>query len=265
MTVAPPRVNKRPVGGESPPHPPTIPTGGRFVRLEPWACAGNDAAPELYAQSHGDPARESVWDFLPYGPFADAGALRAHYDGASVRGDPQFFVVRHLDDGRASGVASFLRINPGARTIEIGHIWHAANRQRGRANTETALLLAERAFGLGYRRLEWKCDACNLRSRRAALRLGFSFEGVFRKHLVFKGRNRDTAWFAMTDDEFPKVQAATREWLDAPEGSFSLAERNRGTVEWSLGAHDLFPVGEGAESDSESETPDNTIAGSEAK
>ena len=232
------QINKNPVGGRAPAFPPAVPLVGKFVRLEPWASAGAEATPELYACSHGDAARESIWKFLPYGPFSDPGQLRAHYDRAAFGGDPQFYVVRHLDDSAAAGIVSFLRIHPAMRTIEIGHIWHAADRQRGRANTEAALLLAQNAFALGYRRLEWKCDSCNMRSRRAALRLGFSFEGVFRKHLVFKGMNRDTAWFSLLDDEFPKAESAMREWLDSPDGAFSLAEKNRGLTADSLPAHD---------------------------
>ena len=238
-------VNKRPVSGAPPMFPPALPLEGKFVRLEPWRSVSEFAAPQLYARSHGDAAREGVWKFLPYGPFADADALRAHYDGMAPGGDPQFYAVRRLADGAFSGMASFLRMHPAMRTIEIGHIWHSAESQRGRAQTESSFLLAERAFGLGYRRLEWKCDACNLRSRRAALRLGFSFEGVFHKHLVFKGKNRDTAWFALLDDDFPRMASATREWLESPPDTFSLAERNRELCAHSLPTHEAtLPEGD---------------------
>ena len=232
------QINKNPVGGPPPPFPPQTAMAGRLVKLQPWASVGAAAVSELYARTHGDAMRESVWDFLPYGPFANPPAMRAHYDRAALGGDPQFHVV--LTDSVPAGMVSFLRIRPAMRTIEIGHIWHAVENQRGRANTEAALLLARRAFGLGYRRLEWKCDSCNLRSRRAALRLGFSFEGVFRKHLVFKGKNRDTAWFSLLDEEFPQAEAALREWLDSPAGKFSLAERNRVLVAESLAAHEAI-------------------------
>lgn len=232
-------LNKNPVDGPPPAFPPATPLDGHFVRLEPWASAGAGAAGELYARASGNDARESVWKFLPYGPFAGPESLRAHYDRAGFGGDPQFYVVRHAN-GTAGGIVSFLRIHPAMRTIEIGHIWHAADCQRGRANTESVLLLAQKAFALGYRRLEWKCDACNMRSRRAALRLGFSFEGVFRKHLVFKGKNRDTAWFSLLDDDFPRASAAMREWLAAPDGAFSLAARNRDLCADSLAAHDAI-------------------------
>ena len=126
-----------------------------------------------------------------------------------------------------------------AYTIEIGHIWHAVERQRGTATTETAFLLIECAFQLGYRRVEWKCNAANERSRRAALRLGFSFEGVFRQQNVFKKRNRDTAWFAVLDDDWPAIRSNFLRWFDSPASS--LSGMNRPHVDWSLAAHDAWP------------------------
>jgi RimJ/RimL family protein N-acetyltransferase len=111
------------------------------------------------------------------------------------------------------------------RRLELGHIWYVPDAQRGRANTETAYLLLRQAFDVwGYRRAEWKCDALNERSRAAALRLGFTFEGVFRQHMIVKGRNRDTAWFAMLDADWPSRRAAMETWLDAEPGSVSLGE-----------------------------------------
>ena len=220
--------------------PPATPLTGQCVRLEPWFSVAAAATPELYARSHGDSARESVWKFLPYGPFPHPDKLREHYDRAGFGGDPQFYAVRHLNDSAFAGMVSFLNIHPAMRSIEIGHIWHAADRQRGRANTESALLLAQRAFALGFRRLEWKCDSCNMRSRHAALRLGFSFEGVFRKHLVFKGMNRDTAWFSLLDDEFPQVESAMQEWLNSSDNAFSLTEKNRELTADSRTAHDAI-------------------------
>jgi RimJ/RimL family protein N-acetyltransferase len=109
------------------------------------------------------------------------------------------------------------------RRLELGHIWYVRSAQRGRANTEAALLMLGAAFdSWGYRRVEWKCDALNARSRAAAERLGFTFEGVFRSHMIVRGRNRDTAWFSMLDEEWPARQAAMRRWLDAPPGAVSL-------------------------------------------
>ena len=134
-----------------------------------------------------------------------------------------FYSVLHTD-GAIAGIVSYLRITPPAYSIEIGHIWHAAARQRGRANTEAVFLLAENAFALGYRRVEWKCDACNIRSRLAALRLGFAFEGVFRQCTISQGKNRDTAWFAVIDRDWPPIRDNFRRWLAAKDGAFSLAE-----------------------------------------
>jgi RimJ/RimL family protein N-acetyltransferase len=118
-------------------------------------------------------------------------------------------------DGRAAGVVSFLRMEPAHGVIEIGHIWFGAALQRTPAATEAILLLAREAFdGLGNRRLEWKCDAANARSRRAAERFGFTFEGVFRQHMIVKGRNRDTAWYALLDSEWPAARRAFEAWLE---------------------------------------------------
>jgi RimJ/RimL family protein N-acetyltransferase len=122
-------------------------------------------------------------------------------------------------------MASFLRIAPADGVIEIGHIWFAPAIQRTRQATEAIFLLMREAFDLGYRRLEWKCNALNAPSRRAALRFGFTFEGIFRQHMIIKGRNRDTAWFAMMDHEFPAIRAAFESWL-APE-NFDAAGRER--------------------------------------
>jgi RimJ/RimL family protein N-acetyltransferase len=131
--------------------------------------------------------------------------------------DPLFYAVIGLADERPAGLASYLRIEPEPGVIEIGHIWFGVSLQRTTAATEAIYLLARRAFDeLGYRRLEWKCNALNVASRRAAERFGFRFEGVFRKHMVVKGRNRDTAWYAITDDEWPGIRLGYEAWL-APE------------------------------------------------
>jgi RimJ/RimL family protein N-acetyltransferase len=181
-------------------------TGDR-VRLEPLDPGRH--ADDLYAAAAGDP---HLWDYLPYGPFADVEELRAHLARQAESDDPLFFTV--VDDGRAAGVASYLRIEPEHGCIEIGHIWFGASLQRTPAATEAIYLLARHAFDdLGNRRLEWKCDAANARSRRAAERFGFAFEGVFRQHMIVKGRNRDTAWFSILDGEWPAVRDAFETWL----------------------------------------------------
>ena len=136
---------------------------------------------------------------------------------------PLFFAVVDVASDRPSGMASFLRMTAEHGVIEIGHIWFGATLQRTPAATEAIYLLARRAFDLGYRRLEWKCNARNDRSRRAAERFGFAYEGIFRQHLVVKGRNRDTAWYAMLDGEWPVARAAFERWM-APE-NFNPAGR----------------------------------------
>jgi RimJ/RimL family protein N-acetyltransferase len=179
---------------------------GRHVVVRPLDAAADAAA--LHAAGR-DPA---IWTYLPYGPFADARALEGMLRDAETSDDPLFFAL--VVDGQPLGVASYLRITPQHGVIEIGHIWFGTPLQRTVAATEAIYLLARHAFDdLGYRRLEWKCDALNAASRSAAERFGFRFEGVFRNHQVNKGRNRDTAWYAITDDEWPSVRRSYEAWL----------------------------------------------------
>jgi RimJ/RimL family protein N-acetyltransferase len=195
---------------------------GAHVVVRPVTAADAQA---LHAASHppdGDPA---IWTYLPYGPFEDAAGLERMLREAQASEDPLFFAIAPLPDERPLGVASYLRITPEHGVIEIGHIWFGSPLQRTTAATEAIYLMSARAFELGYRRLEWKCDALNAPSRRAAERFGFRFEGVFRKHLVNKGRNRDTAWYAITDDEWPAIRERYERWL-APE-NFDAAGRQR--------------------------------------
>ena len=173
-----------------------------------------DAEP-LHAASHPDDGDRSIWTYLPDGPYDSPEHLRKMLAFAERSEDPLFFTLATLPDERPLGIASYLRIEPAHGVIEIGHIWFGVPLQRTTAATEAIFLLARRAFDeLGYRRLEWKCNAENAASRRAAERFGFTFEGVFRKHMVVKGRNRDTAWYAITDDEWPAIRAAFETWLD---------------------------------------------------
>ena len=185
---------------------------GEHVLLRPLDAAAD--AQSLYAESHppdGDPA---IWTYLPDGPYRDLGELRAALVRAEASTDPLFFSVVPTAGAEAQGVASYLRIKPEFGAIEIGHIWFGPRVQRTAAATEAIYLLAAHVFDdLGYRRLEWKCNALNAASRRAAERFGFAFEGVFRRHMVVKGRNRDTAWYAMTDADWPTIRAGFRAWL----------------------------------------------------
>ncbi|MEJ8572876.1 GNAT family N-acetyltransferase [Microbaculum marinum] len=208
------------------PRPPREPMEGRLVRLEPFDADAH--ARDLFEAYRLD-ADGTLWTYLPYGPFADLDAYRAHARTVMTSDDPLFHSIIDLSTGKAAGVASLMRIVPEHGVIETGHICYSPLLQRTVGATEAMYLLACRVFDdLGYRRYEWKCDNGNAPSRRAAARLGFRFEGVFRKHLVVKGRNRDTAWFSITDDEWPSVKAAYRRFLDG--GNFGID----GSQQWRL-------------------------------
>jgi RimJ/RimL family protein N-acetyltransferase len=207
--------------------PTRAPLLGARVVLESVDPAAHAAA--LFAAGH-DAADPRLWVYLPYGPFADPGELEAWLASAAASEDPLFFTIAERATGRPAGVASYLRMEPRHGVIEIGHLWFGAALQRTPAATEAIFLLARHAFDdLGHRRLEWKCDARNERSRRAAERFGFTFEGVFRQHMIVKGANRDTAWYAMLDAEWPQVRAGFERWL-AP-ANFDADGRQRMTLE----------------------------------
>jgi RimJ/RimL family protein N-acetyltransferase len=194
------------------PRPGREPLRGAHVLLRPLRAA-TDADP-LYAVSHPPEGDLGIWTYLPTGPYASAADMRRELAVAEASEDPLFFALVRLPDERPQGVASYLRITPEYGVIEIGHIWFGVPLQRTTAATEAIFLLARHAFDdLGYRRLEWKCNSLNAASRRAAERFGFRFEGVFRNHMVVKSRNRDTAWFAITDEEWPPVRAGFERWL----------------------------------------------------
>ena len=189
-----------------PPFPPHSELTGRYVRLEPLSHAH---IPELWAAHEG---QGHVWEYIPAGPFDSEAALGAWVDQVRVLPDPMQFAVR-MEDGMLGGTLSLLRINPNAGSIEVGYIVFTPRLQRTREATEAIYLTIKWAFEAGYRRFEWKCNAANIPSRRAAERFGLSFEGVFRQAAVVKGRNRDTAWFAAIDSEWPELKAAFERWL----------------------------------------------------
>lgn len=168
---------------------------------------------DLWAEFEGHP---EIWDYMPYGPFADAKAFAEWIEGRAVLDDPYVYAI--LDKaGRAQGIAALMRITPDMGVIEVGHIAYSPALQKTPLGTEAQYLLAAYAFDtLHYRRYEWKCNAANAASRRAAERYGFTFEGIFRQHMVVKGKNRDTAWFSITDAEWPERKAAFERWL-APD------------------------------------------------
>ena len=186
---------------------------GRYARVEPLDPAAH--ADALFAASHGDPERARIWDYLPYGPFASREAFDAHLEAQAASDDPLFFAIRPRESDQVEGVASLMSIEPDHRSIEIGHIWLGPDLQRTPAATEALFLLIAHALDdLGYRRMEWKCNAANAGSRAAACRLGFIHEGVFYQHRIFKGMNRDTAWFSILDHEWPALRANFERWLD---------------------------------------------------
>ncbi|GAB1362237.1 GNAT family protein [Rhodobacter sp.] len=203
-----------------PPRPGHEAIEGGVVRLEPLSADAHAA--DLHRAFAG---HEALWDYMPYGPFVSAGAYHRWAKEREAAEDPRFFVLRDRATGHCGGIASYLRIAPDAGSIEVGHICIAPEMQRGLAATEAMWLMMDWAFRTGYRRYEWKCNALNLPSRRAAQRLGFSYEGVFRNHLVVKGRNRDTAWFAVTCEDWPALSEAFRAWL-AP-GNFDASGRQK--------------------------------------
>jgi RimJ/RimL family protein N-acetyltransferase len=189
---------------------------GRFVRLEPFDAARDVEA--LYAVSSGQPvtvgdasvgaydADELIWRYLFKGPFDSAEELGAFLDEIDATPNFRPFTVFDVATDRQVGFAAYTSNAPEHLKIELGHIWYSPVVQRTNANLESTYLMLRHAFDLGYRRVEWKCDALNERSRRAALRMGFSFEGIQEAHFVIKGRNRDTAWFRMLDREWPAVR-----------------------------------------------------------
>lgn len=192
------------------PRPPRTAMQGQWCDVVPLDPATHAAA--LFNAYAAD-AEGRVWTYLPAGPFADLSAYRAWMDATCLSDDPLFHTI--LVDGKPLGVASLMRIDPAHGVIEVGNINYAPALSQTTAATEAMFLLMSRAFDdLGYRRYEWKCDALNEPSRRAALRLGFTYEGTFRQAITYKGRNRDTAWFSILDTEWPRLRAGFVAWLD---------------------------------------------------
>jgi RimJ/RimL family protein N-acetyltransferase len=194
------------------PSPPRAPIEGRFCRVELLDPERHGA--DLFAANSDDAAGRN-WTYLPYGPFASFDLYREYLVTAAGRDDPLVHTIVNRRSGHAVGVASLMRIDPAAGVIEVGGINYSPRLQRLPAATEAMYLLMRRVFDeLGYRRYEWKCDSLNAPSRAAAQRLGFRYEGLFRQATVYKGRNRDTAWFSIIDGEWPALRAAFERWLD---------------------------------------------------
>ncbi|KAI1418600.1 putative acetyltransferase, GNAT family [Hypoxylon sp. FL1857] len=194
---------------------------GRYVTLVGLSAQHANA---LYPHISG-PGNAHLWDYMSDGPYDDINVFRASVEAKAATKDPVFYAilsnnqdastVDNNQSGEVVGMASYLRIEPNHRCIEVGNIMYSPLLQRTPAATEAMYLMARHVFeDLGYRRYEWKCNSLNAPSRRAALRLGFTFEGLFRKHMIVKGNNRDTAWYSMVDDEWPSVKQALEAWLD---------------------------------------------------
>jgi len=205
----------QPIGAEVPNWTPraTIPRTpmyGQYCDLVPLAPSHSEA---LFTAFDAD-TTGTLWTYMPVGPFATKAEYAAWVETACKSQDPLFFVIIDKTSEKPVGVASFLRIDPANGVVEVGFITFAPALQRTPAATEAMYLLMKRAMGeLGYRRYEWKCDALNAPSRRAAKRLGFSYDGLFRQAVVYKGRNRDTAWFSILDKEWPEIDHAFQTWL----------------------------------------------------
>ena len=202
------------------PQPIVLP--GRVVTLRPFEASQAEA---LYQGTHG-PESEAQWRYMSDGPYPNRAAYDAAFAQKQTSLDPLFWAIVDNATGVPVGQATYMRIEPSHRVIEVGSIIFTPALQRSIGATEAMYLMARHVFNdLGYRRYEWKCNALNEPSRRAALRLGFTFEGIFRQHMIVKGRNRDTAWFSMLDSEWPVRQANFEQWL-APS-NFDAAGRQR--------------------------------------
>jgi RimJ/RimL family protein N-acetyltransferase len=217
----------QPIGAEVPgwaprPRPPRIVMHGRYCRVEPLDpdrhAAGLHEANSLDLDGR-------MWTYLFSGPFASFDEYRAWLESKRGSEDPLFFAFVEVASGRAVGLGSYLRIDRSNGTVEVGHLQFSPLMQRTVVATEAMYLMMRTAFDLGYRRYEWKCDALNAGSRRAAERLGFRFEGIFRQAIVYKGRSRDTAWYSIVDQEWPALDSAFRAWLDP--ANFDPAGRQR--------------------------------------
>jgi RimJ/RimL family protein N-acetyltransferase len=232
MSDLPPRMNElgQPIGFDVPDwrasaRPPRAVMSGRYCRVEPLDAARH--GPELHAAYALDRAGR-MWTYLFSGPFADECEFLQWLAPRQASEDPLFFTILDAATDRAVGLASYLRIDPPHGVIEVGHLAFSPLLQRTPAATEAMYLMMKNAFDLGYRRYEWKCDSLNAPSRRAAERLGFTFEGIFRQAIVYKGRNRDTAWYSIIDGEWPALAERFERWLDP--GNFDANGRQKSSL-----------------------------------
>jgi len=187
---------------------------GKHVILEPL----KQQHAESFFPSISGEANARLWDWMPSGPFYELAEFQSYMKRCEESKEVNFWTVKDRKTDQVVGHISFLRIDPANASVEIGHIMYGPSLQRTTAATEIWYLMADRAFTSGFRRLEWKCNAANEPSKRAALRYGHTLEGIFRQHMIVKGKNRDTAWFSVIDGEWPQVKDALVAWMD--EGNF---------------------------------------------
>jgi RimJ/RimL family protein N-acetyltransferase len=204
--------------------PPRTAMAGRYCRVEPIDPARH--AEDLHHANALDPSQRN-FTYLSIGPFDTFDAYRQWMTSAVKSEDPLFHVIVDAATGKAVGLATYMRIDPANGVIEVGNLNFSPLLQKKPAATEAMYLMMQRVFALGYRRYEWKCDTHNAASRAAAQRLGFSYEGVFRQAGVYKGRSRDTAWYAMIDSEWPELDRAFRRWLDSANFDAQGQQRER--------------------------------------
>ncbi len=202
--------------------PDQTPLGGRYCRLEALKTA--DASALFDAFSIGD---DGLWTYMAVGPFATLADFTDWLEQAATGTDPQFYTIFDTRTNRACGLAAYLRIKPALGVIEVGSITFAPELQRTPAATEAMFLMMQQAFDLGYRRYEWKCDALNAPSRQAAERFGFTYDGLFKQAMIYKGRNRDTAWYSILDQDWPRIKAGFDAWLSADNFDATGRQKNR--------------------------------------
>ena len=185
---------------------------GKLVTLAPLNAGAHGA--DLYASFSQTDPEDRIWTYMGQGPFADEVAFRTWLDPIEQSSDPLFYTIIPVSSNKPEGMASFMRMDGANSVAEIGNIWFVPSLQRTRAATEAIFLTMCHVLDTqSCRRLEWKCNALNAPSRRAAERFGFQFEGIFRNHMIVKGRNRDTAWFAIIEEDWPPIRDAFEAWL----------------------------------------------------
>lgn len=219
MAFDPEKAHRRPISGDAVARLPSgrlparSPIDGNLVRIE--ALDPENHAGDLYQASHASEAARRIWTYLPWGPWPDQDSFAAWLRGLAGSSEFIWYAFRSKADGRAQGMACYFDFVASDGVIEIGGIWFSPEMQRTRAATETSFLMMSYVMDdLGYRRLQWRCNALNERSRSAARRLGFRFEGIFYRHMIVKGMNRDTAWYAITDQDWPHVRGVFEAWLE---------------------------------------------------